>query len=91
MSNDEIDNKKISSNLNSIKLKKPSDQKSTNLNKNKDSSLILKEYSTPNPLKNEKSLFEMEMRKTIHTKHVSMMNNKVYNNFDVSNKTANKR
>ena len=96
MSNDEIEEKKISNNLKSIKLKKAINFKSrdlSNLNQQKDSSLILKDYSTPNPSKNEKTLPEIEMRKTIHIKHNSIKNNKIFNNSnsESSNKITNKR
>ena len=94
MSNDKLDEKKISSNINYRKSKKQSNSKlknGPNLNKHKDTSLILKDYSTPNPLKSEKSLLEMEMRKTIQDRHVLMKNNKMINNLDLSNKIHNKR
>lgn len=56
----------------------------------KDSSLILKDYSTPNMLKNDKSLHEIEMRKTFKTKP-QVTSNKNQNNYEVGNKLNTKR
>ncbi len=66
-------------------------RKVSNINQHKDSSLILKDFSTPNPLKTEKSLLEMEMRKTIQAKQVLIKNNKTFNINNTSNKINNKK
>jgi len=94
MNNEEIDENKLSTNINTKHIRKtniPKVRKSSNVNPPKDSSLILKDYNTPNPLKSEKSLFEMEMRKTLQGKQVLNNSNKTLSNYDSTNKIANKR
>lgn len=95
MNNEGIERKNYPLNANSKTGKKANLIKFRNISNNNvqaDSSLILKEYSTPNIMKNEKSLLEMEMRKTLVSKQMNQnSNNKSSYNFDNNNKHGPKR